>query len=401
MNLVEIVKSKKESIIILGVIIAMVLTTTLIGATISADAATTEGFDVKVGNKVVATVANKEDADKIVNGVKNYYVSKGAKVDSIKLDPAMTVTPHVVNSGQDKPKFDKNTDSVVNKIMTGNVKEQVFTLKEGDTPWSIAQENNIPVMKLLEYNNLTVDEDSLMVGDVLKYAVKKPMLDVTTVQTTTGEESVAYETEEEKTDELYEGDTEVRTAGENGINVVKAQVTLKNGETQSRKILSSEVKKEAVKEVVLVGTKARPVSRAATSNSSAASRYSGGSRSYVAPVGSGNGSAIANYACQFVGHPYVYGGSDLYNGADCVGFVWRVLNNNGIYVPYTYPQGWLNTGYAVSYSNAQPGDIIVYAGHISMYIGGGCEVHAMNPRDGIKITRVGVAGPILGVRRVA
>ena len=101
---------------------------------------------------------------------------------------------------------------------------------------------------------------------------------------------------------------------------------------------------------------------------------SGSSKSYSSP-GSLSGSNIASYACQFVGNPYVAGGTSLTNGADCSGFVQSVYKAFGVSVPRTsWAQG--SYGREVSYSDAQPGDVIYYGGHVGIYIGGGQIVHA-------------------------
>lgn len=138
------------------------------------------------------------------------------------------------------------------------------------------------------------------------------------------------------------------------------------------------------------------------SSSSDSSSGSSSSKSYASASsysGSGSkGQQIANYACQFIGNPYVPGGTSLTNGADCSGFVWRVYKDFGYSVPRTsYSLRSVGTG--VSYSEAQPGDIVCYAGHVGIYIGNGQIVHASTQKTGIKITNA-TYKEILSVRRV-
>lgn len=114
--------------------------------------------------------------------------------------------------------------------------------------------------------------------------------------------------------------------------------------------------------------------------------------------GSETGNAIASFACQFVGNPYVAGGTSLTNGADCSGFTMSVFANFGISLPRTSgDQRYV--GYEVPYSEAQPGDLICYPGHVGIYIGNGMIVHASTPSGGIKIGSATYRG-ITTVRRV-
>ena len=113
---------------------------------------------------------------------------------------------------------------------------------------------------------------------------------------------------------------------------------------------------------------------------------------------SGSGSSIVDYATQFVGNPYVWGGTSLTGGADCSGFTQSVYAQFGYSLPRTsYEQQ--NWGTEVSYADAQPGDLICYGGHVAIYMGNGQIVHASNSRDGIKISNNAAYRTILSVRR--
>lgn len=114
---------------------------------------------------------------------------------------------------------------------------------------------------------------------------------------------------------------------------------------------------------------------------------------------SGSGSSVVNYATQFVGNPYVWGGTSLTDGADCSGFVQSVYKNFGVDLPRTsYEQQ--NAGTEVSYEDAQPGDLICYGGHVAIYMGDGKIVHASNAKDGIKVSDNAAYRTILSVRRL-
>ena len=110
------------------------------------------------------------------------------------------------------------------------------------------------------------------------------------------------------------------------------------------------------------------------------------------------GRAVIDYACQFIGNPYVWGGTSLTDGADCSGFVQSVYAHFGISLPRT-SSAMRSAGYEVSYEEAQPGDLILYEGHVGLYMGDGRIVNAMNEEKGIGICSATYT-KIVAVRRV-
>ena len=129
-------------------------------------------------------------------------------------------------------------------------------------------------------------------------------------------------------------------------------------------------------------------SNSTTSNSSQSSQASTPAPAPAPAPSNGNGSSIASFACQFVGNPYVYGGTSLTNGADCSGFVQSVFKNFGYSLPRT-AASQAGAGVQVSLSDLQPGDLLFYhgLGHVAIYIGNGQVVHASNAQTGIKISQ--------------
>lgn len=198
-----------------------------------------------------------------------------------------------------------------------------------------------------------------------------------------------------KKNEVTNFDSELAKA-KNDAAVYAQTVATKNEEI--RKSKEEEARKKAAEEAQ---KKAEEAAKKTTASSktpaSNNSQYTGPSAS-KSSGGTVEGRAVADYGLQFVGNPYVFGGSSLTNGADCSGFVQSIYKHFGYSIPRNSSEQ-RSAGREVSYSEAQPGDIICYAGHVGIYIGNGQIVHASSPSTGIK---VGTATyrTILSVRRI-
>lgn len=113
----------------------------------------------------------------------------------------------------------------------------------------------------------------------------------------------------------------------------------------------------------------------------------------------GNGQAVIDYASQFIGNSYVYGGSSLTNGTDCSGFVMSVYKKFGVNLPHS-SASLRSVGYEVSLSEIQPGDIVCYSGHAALYAGNNTIIHASTPATGITYTSPVTYTRVLTVRRI-
>lgn len=140
-------------------------------------------------------------------------------------------------------------------------------------------------------------------------------------------------------------------------------------------------------------------SKQSSAGGSSGSNSSGGNKTEGAKPSVSNGQAVVNYASQFVGNPYVYGGSSLTNGADCSGFVMSVYAAFGISLPHS-SSALRSVGYGVTMDQIQPGDIVCYSGHVGIYAGNNTLLHASSPKTGIKYTSPITYREILAIRRI-
>lgn len=209
------------------------------------------------------------------------------------------------------------------------------------------------------------------------------------------------------TDESTAADGWVKVSIEEGEGYVSTQyVTLstefkyaESKEEEEARLAKEEAEREAAAAAAAKASasKSAKSSSSKSSSSQSSSSKSSSSKTYSAASGS-SGSAVVSYASQFVGNPYVYGGSSLTNGTDCSGFVMSVYGAFGVSLPHS-SSGDRSVGYAVSTDDMQPGDIVCYSGHVAIYAGNGQIVHASNPSDGIKYSNVNYR-KILAVRRI-
>lgn len=178
------------------------------------------------------------------------------------------------------------------------------------------------------------------------------------------------------------------------------QIAQKKRESQNFEAEINKAKQEAAVAKKLIQQDQEKLKKLQAAQNAANATYATTDYTSVIDNASGSdlGKKVAKFACQYIGNPYVSGGTSLTNGADCSGFTYRVYQEFGYSIPRTsYQQRSVGTG--VSYEEAQPGDLICYEGHVALYIGGGLIVHASSVKTGIKVSKAQYRA-ILAVRRI-
>ena len=363
MSIIKEIKSRRDSVLILALIVTLVLSTTIISSAMTASSSTVDYWQLKLGKKTVAVFDNESDAKNVIEQVKAKYVAKGANVEAVEIDPALTVDQITVKASDEQPKVEKDTKKLVDKLLGDEKASKTYTVQDGDTLWDIAAAFGTDVDTILAANP-NVSLESLMPGDVIKFSSKSSLLTVTVKEKVTSERAVEFDTVYEDTDELYEGEEEVKTEGVQGTEKVTEVVTKSNGAVVSTKVLSAKTVKAPESAVVLRGTKAKATPAAQSSNSSSSSSRSSSSRSYGGSSSSGysaNGNTVLSAAY-----------SQLGVGQDCTSLVSNSLAAAGIYF-HGWPQQYASLGSWTS--NPVPGDIVIYDTHVAIYAGGGTAVH--------------------------
>ncbi len=367
MSIIKEIKSRKDSVLILALIVTLVLSTTIISSAMTASSNTVDYWQLKLGKKTVAVFDNESDAKNVIEQVKAKYVAKGANVEAVEIDPALTVDQITVKASDEQPKVEKNTKKLVDKLLGDEKASKTYTVQDGDTLWDIAAAFGTDVDTILAANP-NVSLESLMPGDVIKFSSKSSLLTVTVKEKVTSERAVEFDTVYEDTDALYEGEEEVKTEGVQGTEKVTEVVTKSNGAVVSTKVLSAKTVKAPESAVVLRGTKAKETPAAqssnSSSNSSSSSSRSSSSRSSAGSSSSGysaNGNTVLSAAY-----------SQLGVGQDCTSLVSNSLAAAGIYF-HGWPQQYASLGSWTS--NPVPGDIVIYDTHVAIYAGGGTAVH--------------------------
>lgn len=332
---------------------------------------------VTIGDKDVVYLTSEEKANAVIKGVSDNYLSENSKVVSVSFQPQMIATEKNLSDEEELTEV-MNVDDAIEYIVLGTKEPKTYVVKKGDTLWDIAIKNDFSVEELASMNK-GKNIELIHVGDKIKLYEVKPFVNVNTTEVITSTKATKHDVEFKKTSDLMIGCTQVKTPGKKGAKKIVAEVVKENGQVIEKDIKKETVLEEPKTEVRLKGTRVVGAARAGETYN-------------------GSGTAIANYALQFVGNPYVYGGTSLTNGADCSGFVLSVYDHFGIDLCHD-ADAMRRYGVSVSLGGASLGDLVCYNGHVGIYVGGGRVVHAYNEGAGIVVSNAGILS-IVDVRHI-
>ncbi len=370
---------------------------------------------VKIGDDESFVVASKKDGQDIIEQVKNSYSTDNTQSESTTLSPEITVVEKELERGEDKVALTDAEDAVAEvvtanqteaPVVTVRTVEQVTDIKAIDFKTEYEKSDELPkgetkviqegkkgkktiVSQVVKENGAEVSKEVLSSAieekPVNKIVQEGTMEEIEEPEPATEPPTAPTATADNDADRSAAKSSAVKPAADDDGDSKKDDENKDKDQKKSNDSQKSEDKKEKDKDS---DSKSKDDKDSKSKDDS----------DKKTETKSGSGQAVVDYALQFVGNPYVYGGTSLTKGTDCSGFTMSVFKKFGVSLPHS-SSAQRSYGKKVSYSNAKPGDLICYSGHVAIYIGKGKIVHASTPSTGIKVSKATYKN-ILCVRRL-
>ncbi len=254
---------KKRNIIAVSMISVLLLAGMGIGASgissaeskvVTPKTVENSAYSIMVNGKEIVKVSSENDAEIVLNQVKNNYITAGAQVKEVTFAEEITVTHSAVTVKKEEI---LTTQQAITLIITGSKEPKTYVVQGGDTVWDVASLNNLSPYELMEMNPGVVDKISI--GQTLNLYQVKPYVTVKTTEVVVATEKIEYGIDYEYTENLYKGQSQVKSAGNYGSKVVTAEVVKENGIVVQSTPISEEIAAEPVIQISLIGTKAVPI----------------------------------------------------------------------------------------------------------------------------------------------
>lgn len=353
----------------------------------------------KVQSSIESMAGEQEEMEAELEEIDAEFVDLILSIDVLEVD--IRNKNEQITVAQQEYDDAKATEEAQHQAMNRRIK---FMYEKGDTSYLtlMLQSQSIADLvnkvdyteRLYDYDRRLLEEYQQTKEDVLdkKEALEVELSEMEEMQADMEEQKAALaEMIEEKKATLEDFDDKLQAAKKQAndykaeikkqsqsIKAIEQEEAKKKAEEEAKKKAEEEARKKAEAEA-----KKKAEGGSDSGSSASSSSGSSGSSSPVDPGDSSKGAEIASYACQFVGGPYVPGGTSLTEGCDCSGFTSSVYSHFGISLPRSsYAQS--AAGREVSYSDVQPGDILYYGGHVAIYVGNNTIVHASTQATGIK-----------------
>src|SRR5665648_563551 len=265
-NISEKIKNldrKKRNIIAISMISVLLLGAMGIGASVISSADSKEispkivensAYSIMVNGKEIVKVSSENDAEIVLNQVKNNYITADSQVKEVVFVEGVTIITSAVNV---KKEDILTTQEAITLIVTGSKEPKTYVVQGGDTVWDVAVLNNLSPYELMEMNPGV--EDKISIGQTLNLYQIKPYVTVKTTEVVVATENIEYGIEYEYTSNLYKGQSQVKSAGNYGSKIVTAEVVKENGIVVQSTPISEEVAAEPLTQISLVGTKTIPI----------------------------------------------------------------------------------------------------------------------------------------------
>lgn len=350
-----------------------------------------EGYATKVSGVPVATLANENDADKVLTDFKNFYAqpSDSRKVSSVEFLESVTTEKIETTPEKILP-----PDQVLAMLEKGKETSREYTVQPEDSLWLIARKNDMLTKEVLSSNPNLTEDTPLKPGQKLKLVSVTPYINVIVKGEYSVTETIPFDVQTNTDYNLAGGQTKVQQQGSDGSKVVTYAYEQKNNKITTRNIVDENVTTKPADKIIAQGPKA---SRSKQPVQIASSQISV-SRS------AGQVSRLIDNALSLQGIPYLWGNTTT-KGFDCSGFVQYVFKSIGISLPRTSFDQY-TVGVPVNRNNLQPGDLVFFntyanASDVRIYIGGGLTIGSANEGVGIhSLSESYWSSRYLGARRI-